>query len=60
MQGESLAQRLAQLPEDGETFLAPDAHIGRFPKIPRDVAEDQQRDGLAASIPRRPVQTNAS
>ena len=56
VQRKPLAQRLAQLAEDGKAFLAAVSRIGRLPKIPRDVAEDHQRDRRAASVHRRPVE----
>src|SRR3954447_1970093 len=48
VQGESLAQRLSQLPEDGQALFASDAYVGRVPQFSRDIAEGQQRASPAA------------
>src|SRR3954469_22246505 len=45
VQGESLAQGLSQLPEDGQTLFASEAYGGRVPQFSRAVPEGQQRAG---------------
>ena len=56
VQGEPLTKWLAQFPENGEAFLTEASRIGGVSKIPRDIAEDHQRNSRAASIPCRSVE----